>query len=51
MKVFAVIGGFHYNGEDFDTLRLFSNWKDARAYKKELEQSCGYVEIEEKVVE
>ena len=31
MKVFAVIGGYNYNGEDFDTLRLFSNWKDARA--------------------
>ena len=51
MKVFAVIGGFHYNGEDVDTLRLFYNWKDALAYEKELEKSCGYVEIEQKVVE
>ena len=51
MKVFAVIGGFHYNGEDVDTLRLFSNWKDACAYEKELEQSCGYVEVVEKAVE
>ena len=51
MKVFAVIGGYNYSGQDFDTLRLFSNKKDALAYGKELEQSCGYFEIEEKAVE
>ena len=51
MKVFAVIGGYNYSGQDFDTLRLFADKKDALAYGKELEQSCGYFEIEEKVVE
>ena len=51
MKVFAVIGGYNYSGQDFDTLRLFYSEEDALAYGKELEQSCGQFEIEEKVVE
>ena len=51
MKVFAVVAGTHYHGEDVDTLKVFVNKKDARAYGKELEQWNDYVEIVESVVE
>ena len=36
MKVYAVIGGADYEGEHFDTLRLFDCLSAAEAYKAEL---------------
>ena len=36
MKVYAVIGGANYEGEHFDTLRLFDCLSAAEAYKAEL---------------
>jgi hypothetical protein len=37
MKVYAVIGGFKYEGEHFDSLRLFDCKSSAEDYVKELE--------------
>ena len=42
MKVFAVIGGIDYEGESFDSLRLFDCKSAAEAYKEELVQSQGF---------
>jgi hypothetical protein len=42
MKVYAVIGGTDYEGEDFDSLRLFDCRSTAVAYHKELTESEGY---------
>jgi len=42
-KCIAVIGGFNYEGEDFDSLRLFDCQSTAEAYKAELEREFGYV--------
>jgi hypothetical protein len=36
-KVYAVIGGWDYEGEDFKSLRLFDCFSTADAYLKELE--------------
>jgi hypothetical protein len=36
-KVYAVIGGFDYEGEDFKSLRLFDCFSTASAYMVELE--------------
>jgi hypothetical protein len=36
-KVYAVIGGFDYEGEDFKSLRLFDCFSTAVAYMHELE--------------
>ena len=36
-KVYAVIGGNDYEGEDFDSLRLFDCFSTANAYMVELE--------------
>jgi hypothetical protein len=36
-KVYAVIGGFDYEGESFDSLRLFDCFSTATAYMQELE--------------
>jgi hypothetical protein len=36
-KVYAVIGGFDYEGESFDSLRLFDCFSTASAYMVELE--------------
>ena len=36
-KVYAVIGGFDYEGESFDSLRLFDCFSTAVAYMHELE--------------
>jgi hypothetical protein len=41
-KVYAVIGGFDYEGEDFDSLRLFDCRSTAVAYHKELTEVEGY---------
>jgi len=52
MKVYAVIAGADYEGQDFDTLRLFDCLSAADAYAKELEQQFGvdYVLIEQREV-
>jgi hypothetical protein len=42
MKVYAVIGGHDYEGEDFASLRLFDCRSTAVAYHKELTESEGY---------
>ena len=41
-KVYAVIGGFDYEGEDFQSLRLFDCFSTATAYMVELEENQGY---------
>jgi hypothetical protein len=41
-KVYAVIGGFNYEGEDFKSLRLFDCFSTATAYLKQLEEVDGY---------
>ena len=52
MKVYAVIGGIDYEGESFDSLRLFDCKSAAEAYKEELVQSQGfdYAEMETREV-
>jgi len=52
MKVYAVIAGVDYEGEIFNTLRLFDCRSSAEAYGKQLEQElgCDYVLIEEREV-
>ncbi len=42
MKVYAVIGGRDYEGEDFDSLRLFDCFSTADAYLKRLQEVEGY---------
>jgi len=42
MKVYAVIGGWNYEGESFDSLRLFDCRSTAVAYHKELTEVEGY---------
>jgi len=52
MKVYAVIAGADYEGEDFDTLRLFDCRSAADAYAQELQKQFGvdYTLIEEREV-
>jgi hypothetical protein len=52
MKVYAVISGADYEGEDFNSLRLFDCKSAAEAYGKELEQQIAvdYVLIQEREV-
>ena len=52
MKVYAVIAGEDYAGQDFDTLRLFDCRSAADAYAKELEGQFGvdYTLIEEREI-
>ena len=52
MKVYAVIAGADYEGESFDTLRLFDCRSSAEAYGKQLETqlSVDYVLIQERSV-
>jgi hypothetical protein len=52
MKVYAVIAGEDYAGQDFDTLRLFDCLSTAKAYAEELQQQFGvdYTLIEEREV-
>ena len=45
-KVYAVIGGIDYEGEQFDTLRLFDCLSTADAYLKHLEQNYDYALME-----
>ena len=53
-KCIAVIGGDvidgHYDGEDFDSLRLFDCQSTAEAYKAELEREFDYVLMEVKEI-
>lgn len=42
MRVYAVIGGWDYEGEDFKSLRLFDCFSTADAYLKQLEEKEGY---------
>jgi hypothetical protein len=41
-KVYAVIGGWDYEGEDFKSLRLFDCFSTANAYLVHLEEQEGY---------
>ena len=41
-KVYAVIGGWDYEGEDFKSLRLFDCFSTANAYVVDLEENQGY---------
>jgi hypothetical protein len=41
-QAYAVIGGWDYEGEDFDSLRLFDYHSAAMAYAKELTEEQGY---------
>ncbi len=52
MKVYAVIAGADYEGEDFTSLRLFDCKSAADAYAKELEGQLGvdYVLVETREV-
>jgi hypothetical protein len=52
MKIYAVISGAHYEGESFDSLRLFDCRSAAEAYEKELQKQFGvdYVLVEEREV-
>jgi hypothetical protein len=36
MQVYAVIGGWDYEGEDFSSLRLFDCKSSAESYRKQL---------------
>ena len=49
-KVYAVIGGFDYEGEDFKSLRLFDCFSAADAYLKQLEDEYDYVLLETREV-
>ena len=42
MKVYAVIGGWDYEGESFESLRLFDCFSTADAYVKHLADEQGY---------
>ena len=47
IKVYAVIGGNDYEGENFDSLKIFMSESSALDYKKELiEEKYDYVSIE-----
>ena len=50
MKVYAVIGGFDYEGEDFRSLRLFDCFSSADAYLKRLEEDYDYSLLETREV-
>jgi hypothetical protein len=42
MKVYAVIGGIDYEGENFKSLRLFDCFSTATAYMQHLEEVEGF---------
>ena len=42
MKVYAVIGGWDYEGEDFNSLKLFDCKSTADAYTIYLQENEGY---------
>jgi len=49
-KVYAVIGGFDYEGEDFKSLRLFDCFSTANAYLVELEANHDYALLDTREV-
>ena len=50
-KVYAVIGGFDYEGQDFKSLRLFDCFSTANAYMVELESGFyDYAEMDTREV-
>jgi hypothetical protein len=49
-QVYAVIGGYQYEGEVFDTLKLFDCKSAAEKYKEELQNDCDYVLMKTKEV-
>ena len=51
MKVYAVIAGIDYEGEVFETLRLFDCWSAADAYREELAQQYDYAKMETREVD
>lgn len=53
MQVYAVIGGAHYEGEYFPSLRLFDCKSAAEAYEAQLKDEFGidYVLMEVRQVE
>ena len=42
MQVYAVIGGYDYDGEDFASLKLFDCESAARVYEEYLKVMDGY---------
>ncbi len=50
MKVYAVIAGYDYEGEDFDTLRLFDCFSAADAYLKHLGEQYDYAKMDTREV-
>jgi hypothetical protein len=47
IKVYAVIGGFNYEGEVFDSLKIFTSESSALEYKAQLiEEGFDYVQME-----
>lgn len=46
MQVYAVIGGYEYDGSKFDTLRLFDCKSAAVAYHEELSNDYDYALME-----
>ena len=42
MKVYAVIGGYDYEGEDFDSLQLFDCYSSAEKYQNHLTEYEGF---------
>jgi hypothetical protein len=53
MKVYAVIGGYQCEGEDFNSLKLFDCKSAAEKYKEELQKSgyCDYAIMETREVD
>ena len=49
-KVYAVIGGIDYEGEDFKSLCLFDCWSTADAYREELHAEYDYAIMETREV-
>jgi len=48
-KVYAVIGGYDYEGESFHSLRLFDAFSSAQAYSETLKnEGFDYVKLEVK---
>ena len=41
-KVYAVIGGYDYEGEDFDSLQLFDCYSFAEKYQNHLTEYEGF---------
>lgn len=50
MKVYAVIGGWDYEGEDFQSLRLFDCFSTADAYLKQLGEQYDYAKMDTREV-